>query len=132
STDTGTKTKTTALSVADAEALLDPAAAPDVLAVAPVVSASSVVATYSGASHTVTTTTGSTSAYLTINNDTVSSGRTFTDSDESSRARVVLVGTTVAEDLAGGDGSGVLDQVVQLNGSSFTVVGILTTKGSTG
>lgn len=132
STDTGTKTRTTALSVADAEALLDPAAAPDVLAAAPVVSASSVVATYSGASHTVTTTTGSTSAYLTINNDTVSSGRTFTDSDESSRARVVLVGTTVAEDLAGGDGSGVLDQVVQLNGSSFTVVGILTTKGSTG
>jgi len=132
STDTGTKTKAATLSVADAEALLDPTTAPDVLAVAPVVSASSVVATYSGASHTVTTTTGSTSAYLTINNDTVSSGRTFTDSDESSRARVVLVGTTVAEDLVGGDGSGVLDQVVQLNGSSFTVVGILTTKGSSG
>jgi len=132
STDTGTKTKSTSLSVADAEALVDPADAPDVLAVAPVVSASSVVATYSGASHTVTTTTGSTSAYLTINNDTVSSGRTFTDSDENTHARVVLVGTTVAEDLAGGTGSGVLDQVVQLNGSSFTVVGILTTKGSTG
>jgi putative ABC transport system permease protein len=132
STDSGTKTKATSLSVADAEALVDPAAAPDVLAVAPVVTASSVVATYSGASHTVSTTTGSTSAYLTINNDTVSSGRAFTSSDEDAGARVLLVGTTVAEDLAGGDGSGVLDQVVQLNGSSFTVIGILTAKGSTG
>ena len=132
STDSGTKTKAAALTVADATALVDATTAPDVLAAAPVVSATSVVATYSGASHTVSTTTGSTSAYLDINNDTVSSGRTFTDSDETSRARVLLVGTTVAEDLAGGDGSGVLDQVVQLNGSSFTVIGILTTKGSTG
>ncbi|MGI3786165.1 MAG: ABC transporter permease [Janthinobacterium lividum] len=132
STDTGTKTRSTTLSTADATALKDATVAPDVAAVAPVVSASSVVATYSGASHTVTTSTGSTSDYLTINSDTVSSGRTFTAADEDAHARVVLVGTTVAEDLAGGTGSGVLDQVIQLNGSSFTVVGILTAKGSTG
>lgn len=36
------------------------------------------------------------------------------------------------ENFAGGDGSDLLDKVIQLNGSSFTVVGILTEKGSTG
>ena len=132
STDTGTKSHVASLTLADAAALVDPTAAPDVLAAAGVVTASSVVATYSGASHTVSTSTGATSSYLTINNDTVSSGRTFTDSDVDAHARIVLVGTTVATDLAGGDGSAVLDKVIQLNGSSFTVAGILTAKGSTG
>ncbi|HEY0237296.1 MAG TPA: ABC transporter permease [Friedmanniella sp.] len=131
-TDTGTKSHVASLSLADAAALVDPTLAPDVLASAGVVTASSVVATYSGASHTVSTSTGATAPYLAINNDTVSSGRAFTDSDVDAHARVVLVGTTVATDLAGGDGSAVLDQVVQLNGSSYTVVGILTTKGSVG
>ena len=131
-TDTGTKSHVASLSLADATALVDPTLAPDVLAAAGVVTASSVVATYSGASHTVSTSTGATASYLGINNDTVSSGRAYTDADVDAHARVVLVGSTVATDLAGGNGSGVLDQVVQLNGSSYTVVGILTTKGSTG
>lgn len=132
STDTGTDIRGAGLTLADAEALTDQELAPDVLGVAPVVSASSVAATYSGASHSVSTTTGSTPAYLSINNDTVNSGRIFTDSEYDERARVVLVGTTVAEELAGGDGSKLLDKVIQLNGSSFTVVGILAEKGSTG
>ena len=131
-TDTGTKTRASGLSLADAQALTDAELAPDVLGVAPVVTASSVTATYSGASHSVGTTTGSSPAYLLINNDTVGTGRSFTDSEYNERARVVVVGTTVAEELAGGDGSGLLDQVIQLNGSSFTVVGILEEKGSTG
>ena len=132
STDTGTDIRGGGLTLADAEALTDQELAPDVLGVAPVVSASSVTATYSGASHSVNTTTGSSPAYLSINNDTVSSGRIFTDSEYNERARVVVVGTTVAEELAGGDGSDLLDKIIQLNGSSFTVVGILTEKGSTG
>ena len=70
-TDSGTKTRSSVLSLADAQALTDQDLAPDVLAVAPVVSATSVTATYSGASHTVNTTTGSSPSYLAINNDTV-------------------------------------------------------------
>lgn len=131
-TDTGTKTRASGLSLADAQALTDSELAPDVLGVAPVVTASSVTATYSGASHSVGTTTGTSPAYLTINNDTVSSGVAFTDSQYNERARVVLVGVTVAKELIGGDGSALVDKVIQLNGSSFTVVGILTEKGSTG
>ncbi|GMA87451.1 hypothetical protein GCM10025868_27010 [Angustibacter aerolatus] len=45
---------------------------------------------------------------------------------------MALVGETVAEDLAGGNGRAVVGEVVQANGIDYTVVGILTAKGSTG
>ena len=132
STTSGTKTDSNELTMDDARALTDTTLAPDVEGVAPVVSAQSVTATYEGASHSVGTFTGTTSAYLLINNDTVSSGTPFTDEDYTGHRRVALVGTTVAEDLAGGDGSTILDKTVSFNGKDFTVVGILTEKGSTG
>ena len=116
----------------DAKALTDKTAAPDVLGVAPVVSAQSVTATYDGASHTVGTFTGSTPTYLLIDNDTVATGSAFTDADYNAHRRVALVGTTVAKDLAGGDGTCIVGKTVAFNGKQFTVVGILTSKGSTG
>ena len=131
-TTTGTKTRGSALTMDDAKALTDKTAAPDILGVAPVVSAQSVTATYTGASHTVGTFTGSTPAYLLIDNDTVATGSTFTDADYNAHRRVALVGTTVAKDLAGGDGTSIVGKTVAFNGKQFTVVGILTSKGSTG
>jgi putative ABC transport system permease protein len=130
--DSGTSVRQPTLSMADADALATSERAPDIAHVAPVVSATSVTATFGGASHSVATTTGSTPAYLIINNDTVAQGRAFSDSDYSAHSRVLLVGPTVAKDLAGGDGAAILDQVVRLNGKEFTVIGLLTAKGSTG
>jgi len=130
--DTGTKTRVAQLTLGDASALFDPKAAPDVVSVAPVVSAQSVTATYNGASHAVATFTGTTASYLDNDNDTVGSGSPITDSDYSAHRRVALVGVTVATDLAGGDGSAILGKTVQFNGIAYNVVGILTTKGSTG
>lgn len=132
SKDTGTSIRTPTLSMADADALASSGQAPDIAHVAPVVSATSVTATYGGASHSVATTTGSTPSYLVINNDTLAQGRAFSESDYSAHSRVLLVGPTVAKDLAGGDGSRILNQVIRLNGKEFTVIGILTAKGSTG
>lgn len=131
-TDTGTKTRAAILTMADAQALTNKELAPDVATVAPVVSATSVTATYAGASHTLGSASGTTTAYLSINNDTVAAGRPFTDSDYLAHARVVLLGRSVAQDLAGGDGRRVLDQTIQLNGKAFSVIGILTAKGSNG
>ncbi len=131
-TDTGTDIRKAELTMDDAKALTDTATAPDVLGVAPVVSAQSVTATYEGASHAVSTFTGSTPAYLNIDNSTVATGTAFTDSDYEAHRRVVVLGSTVAKDLAGGDGTAIVGQQVQFNGVSFTVVGILTEKGSTG
>ena len=92
----------------------------------------SVTATYAGASHSVNTFTGSTPTYLLINNDTVATGSAFTDADYTAHRRVALVGTTVAKDLAGGNGKSIMGKTVAFNGKQFTVVGILTAKGSTG
>ncbi|MEN0069550.1 MAG: ABC transporter permease [Propionicimonas sp.] len=131
-TGSGTSIREANLTMADAEALADPDLAPDLLHVAPVVSAASVTATLAGASHTVGTTTGSTPTYLTINNDTVVDGRAFSQSDFDSHSRVLLVGPTVAKELVGDDGTAVLDQVIRLNGKEFTVIGILEAKGSSG
>ena len=131
-TNSGTDIRAVQLTLADAEALADKTQAPDVLGVAPVVSPSSVTATYHSASHTVGTTTGSTPSYLLINNDTVSAGHQFSDSDYLTHSRVALVGVTVAKDLVGGDGTALLNKTINLNGNAFTVIGILTAKGSTG
>jgi putative ABC transport system permease protein len=131
-TTTGTKTKARQLTMDDARALTDSTRAPDVLGVAPIVSASGVVAAYAGASHTVGTFTGSTPAYLLIDNDSVTSGQAFSDADYDAHRRVALVGTTVAKDLAGGDGTSIVGQTVTFNGTQFTVVGILASEGSSG
>lgn len=128
----GTRIRPARLTLEDAEALADPRQAPDVLAVAPVVSPIAVTATFRGASHTVGTMTGSTPSYLEINNDSVSAGRAFGAADYAAHTRVAVLGVTVAKELAGRDGSGVLGQTVDLNGDAFTVVGLLTAKGNTG
>ncbi len=88
--------------MSDAEALADPELAPAVQLVAPVVNATLVTATFGGASHDVPSTTGTTTEYLTINNDTVAAGRAFSDTDYQAHSRVLLAGQTVAEALAGG------------------------------
>jgi putative ABC transport system permease protein len=130
--DTSTQLRVAQLTIADAQALTDAKAAPDVLSVAPVVTANSVTATYSGASHSVTSFIGTTSAYLLNDNDGVQAGSAFTDSDTRTRRRVALVGVTVAKDLVGGTGLSTVGKAVQFNGVNFVVAGVLTAKGSTG
>jgi putative ABC transport system permease protein len=130
-----TLSRTPEVTMADAEAVADAAGTADasaVLGVAPVVSASSVTAAYDGASHSVSTFTGTTPAYLLIDNSSVSDGRSFTDAEYTAHRRVALVGTSVAEDLVGDDPADLVGKEVTFNGVEFTVVGILASKGSTG
>jgi putative ABC transport system permease protein len=130
--DSGTQTRVAELTIEDAQALTDQALAPHVASVAPVVSAQSVVATYTGATHTVGTFTGTTPSYLVNDNTSVQAGSAFTDSDYVEGRRVALLGVSVAEDLVGGDGLAVVGTTIQLNGIDYTVLGVLAEKGSTG
>jgi putative ABC transport system permease protein len=130
--DSGTQTHLAALTLDDAQALVDPRLAPDVVSVAPVVSASSVTATYSGASHSVGTFTGTSPSYLVNDNDSIRTGSPITDSDYTQHRRVADIGVTVATALVGGDGTAVVGKTVQFNGIAFEVVGLLSAKGSTG
>lgn len=127
-----TTSRAAELTMDDAEAIATSEDTPHVLGVAPVVSATSVTATYEGASHDVGTFTGSTPTYLLIDNTGVDIGHAFTDEDYTAHRRVALLGRTVAEALVGRDVSSIVGQMVSFNGFQFEVVGILEEKGSTG
>lgn len=112
----------------DVAALANPAIAPDVAAVAPVKQAT-VSCTFGDASYS-TTLTGTWPSYYAINNSTVARGTYFQNSDVLDARRVTTLGSAVAEELFGD--SDPLGQQVVCNGVPFTVVGVLTEKGSSG
>ncbi|WP_183097551.1 ABC transporter permease [Nocardioides pelophilus] len=130
--ENATSTRAAELTMDDAEAIATSDEADHVLGVAPVVSATSVTATYDGASHDVGTFTGTTAAYLLIDNSEVRHGNAFTDDDYTAHRRVALLGQTVAEELVGDDVGTIVGQTVSFNGFQFEVVGVLAEKGSTG
>jgi putative ABC transport system permease protein len=74
---------------------------------------------------------GVTPDYQTVSSLTLEDGEFISDSDQSARSLVVVLGSSVAEDLFGST-AGVVGQKVRLNGQSFKVIGVLASKGSTG
>lgn len=128
----GTRSRSTNLTTADMAALTDPVLAPDVDAVAPVVSAANVTSTYQDASHAVGTFVGTTPQYFSIANDTLAAGSLFTDADVTASNPTVVIGDTVAQALVGSRTSAAVGQTIALNGQNFVVSGVLTAKGSSG
>ena len=114
------------LTVADARALL---AATGVESVSPVVSTSETL-TYQGASHTVSSFTGTYPSYFEASNSPVTSGTYFTNDDVLNARKVMVIGTTVRADLFGT--ASPIGQKVYVGGVPFTVVGLLKSKGSAG
>jgi putative ABC transport system permease protein len=74
---------------------------------------------------------GVTPSYQDVASLTLQDGEFITDENESGRSLVVVLGSTVAEDLFGTT-SGVVGQTVRMNGQPFKVVGVLTSTGGTG
>lgn len=72
---------------------------------------------------------GITPAYEEVQDFHVQSGRFLLEIDTDYRQKVALIGTDTAEDLFGTDDP--VGQKVQLNGSSYKIVGLLESKGST-
>ncbi|KAB8141919.1 FtsX-like permease family protein [Chloroflexia bacterium SDU3-3] len=66
---------------------------------------------------------------FTVSDNTLGAGRYYTDAEEQARARVAVIGADVATALYGGYDAAV-GQRISLNGSSFEVVGVLTTESS--
>ena len=126
----GTDTRRARLTAQDVRALSDKGRAPAVGLVAPVQEASGTV-TWQGASYAVKSFYGSEPAYASIRNVTVSAGRLLSAEDESSHAKVAMIGLTVAERLMG-KGVNPVGQDVDFNGVRLRVVGVLTARGSDG
>ncbi len=116
------------LTTADATALSSKTVAPDVGAVAPTTSASeSLVA---GTTNWTTTVVGTNPSWLTVRGRSMTEGRFIAGHDLSTRADVVVLGSTTAEELFGPRDA--IGQAVTINGVPMSVIGILNTVGSSG
>ncbi|MEV1142217.1 ABC transporter permease [Micromonospora sp. NPDC049799] len=115
------------LTVDIAQSLHDPALAPDVRAVSPVVSTAPTMA-HAGTEHPVAQFLGTHPTYFGSSNSPLVAGTAFTDQDVAQGLRVVVLGRTVATELfADTDPVG---QQVTVGGALFTVVGVLAEKSS--
>jgi putative ABC transport system permease protein len=120
----------TSLTVADADALVDPFKAPDVKSSSPVVNANGVTMAAGSSTYSPTSFIGTTPSYQRARDYTMASGTWFTPAQERSHARVLVVGPTVVSELFGGGDP--VGQTVQANGTNFQVIGVTNTKGSNG
>ena len=114
------------LTLDDADVLAE---LPNVEAVASVTD-SFVQVVYQGV-NTNTRLMGVTPGYATVSSLSLADGEFITESDQSARSLVVVLGSSVAENLFGST-SGVVGQKVRLNGQSYKVIGVLESKGGTG
>ncbi len=118
------------LTTADAEALTDPAAVHNVVAVAPVYQGQGTVS-FGQLSDTSTTVAGVTPAYQQARSYTVTAGRFINQADLDSRLRVVVLGHAVADTLFPNDPYPI-GQTVRIASTAFDVIGVLGEKGGSG
>jgi putative ABC transport system permease protein len=110
----------------DAEALLDPLRAPDVIAIAPEYDIFGLVEF--GRADTSTNVWGVTPNFLAVREYAMAEGEFFTAADLVSRSRVAVLGPTVVENLYGGDELP-LATTVKIRNVPFKVIGVLASKG---
>ena len=116
------------LGLSDVEVLSDPLNAPDVTAVAATAQGSQDVVY--GSESVQSTVAGVTANYLAMNNLTdFQAGDGLTEDDQETRARVAVLGATVATDLFGTDYA--LGKSIKINGASYEVIGVLREQGQT-
>jgi putative ABC transport system permease protein len=124
----GSRTQFKDLTVADAKALVDEVVAPDVKTASPVVS-SQATCLYEGTSHT-TSITGTWPSYFEASNSKIAQGTYFVNDDVVNARRTIVIGKTVATNLFGEVDP--LGKQIVCDGTPFTVVGVLESKGSSG
>ena len=116
------------LTLADADALGSKKVAPNVIAVAP--QAETIEVLTAGSTNWTTTAVGTTASWLTVRDRQVEEGGFFTSQEVSGADDVVVLGPTTASELFGAESP--IDQTVTINGEPLTVIGVLTSAGSSG
>lgn len=114
------------LTLADAEAIRDPFAAPHVIGVAPIIATNAKVS-YASESATVEI-SGITPDYATVRNYRVTEGEFIGEQHILGRASVALLGPDIAETLFGRR-EGLVGETFRIEGQPFRVLGILEAKG---
>ncbi len=116
------------LTTGDAAALASKTVAPDIAAVAPTTSESETLV--AGTTNWTTTVVGSDPSWLTVRGRSMTEGRFIAGHDLTTRADVVVLGSTTAEELFGGRDP--IGQPVTVDGVPMSVIGVLNTVGSSG
>jgi putative ABC transport system permease protein len=114
------------LTMADVSALSSPVVAPDIKAVAPITSSTEVLT--AGSETATTSVQGTTPSWLTIRGRTLAQGRFIDNQDVSDHTAVAVLGATTASELF--SRLDPVGQTVDVNGVPLTVVGVLTSTGS--
>ena len=116
------------LTETDASALASKTVAPDIKAVAPVKSAVEGLTDTINSNTWTTTINGSTPAWESVRNRSVSQGRFVDDQDVTDHTAVAVLGPDTASELF--NGVDPVGQVVDINGVPFSVIGVLNSVGS--
>jgi putative ABC transport system permease protein len=117
------------LTLADAQALANPLQAPSVQTVAPIIQGGNISAAANGQTST-TTVYGVTTSYFSIRNEQVTEGSFFNDQQVNTHARVAIIGVDLATTLFGRT-TNLTGQTLLINSQTFTIIGVLKSKGST-
>jgi putative ABC transport system permease protein len=125
-----TASASTGLTVADANALVNPYQAPDVQSSSPVTTANGVTLTSGTTTYSPSSFVGTTTSYEAARSYTMAEGSWFTRPDEQNHSRVLVVGPTVVSELF--SGSDPVGQTIQVNGTNFQIIGVTAPKGSNG
>ncbi|HTT27478.1 MAG TPA: ABC transporter permease [Solirubrobacteraceae bacterium] len=120
----------TGLTVADANALVNPYQAPDVSSSSPVVTANGVTLTSGETTYSPSSFVGTTTSYQAARSYTMAEGSWFTSAEEQNHSRVLVVGPTVVSELFNGQDP--VGQSIQVNGTNFQIIGVTASKGSNG
>jgi putative ABC transport system permease protein len=115
------------LTNADAQALSTSSVAPDIKAVAATSTSSQSVT--AGSTNWTTTIVGTTPTWAQVRSRDLSAGRFITQDDVAQGRSVAVLGTETVTQLF--NGRNPVGQSVRINGSTFTVVGVLQAIGST-
>jgi putative ABC transport system permease protein len=114
------------LTESDASALSSKTVAPQIRAVAPIVSSSESLT--AGSSNWTSTVNGTTPSWETIRNRTVTQGRFIDDQDVADHNAVAVLGSDTASELF--SGTDPVGQTVDVDGVPMTVIGVLDSMGS--
>jgi putative ABC transport system permease protein len=120
----------TQLTLADAQALSNRFQAPDIISVSPVVNANGTTLSNGQTTYSPSSFVGTTPSYAQARSYTVAQGTWFSAAQENNHTRVLVIGPTVAQSLFPGQDP--VGSSVQVNGTSFQVIGVTAPKGSNG
>lgn len=117
------------LTESDAQALTSKVVAPDIKAVAPVVSSSESLSDDVNSDTWTSTVVGTTPSWETVRDRSVTEGRFLTDEDVTDHTAVAVLGSDTASELFSGQDP--VGQTVNVDGVPLTVIGVLNSVGDT-